>query len=107
MTHVITIACSPSRSAKSSAILNYAQHLLHRRGAHTSAIVARDLPPEDLVYARLDSPAIQAANLLLDQADGVIIATPIYKASYAGVLKAFLDLLPQNALRGKSVLPIA
>ncbi|MBV8882973.1 MAG: NAD(P)H-dependent oxidoreductase, partial [Chroococcidiopsidaceae cyanobacterium CP_BM_RX_35] len=30
-----------------------------------------------------------------------------YKAAYTGLLKAFLDLLPQEALRGKAVLPIA
>jgi FMN reductase len=36
-----------------------------------------------------------------------VIATPIYKAAYTGVLKAFLDLLPQLALTGKVVLPLA
>ena len=35
------------------------------------------------------------------------MATPVYKAAYAGVLKAFLDLLPQDALHDKVVLPIA
>ena len=34
------------------------------------------------------------------------MATPIYKASYSGVLKAFLDLLPQFAFGGKVVLPL-
>ena len=34
----------------------------------------------------------------------MLIATPIYKAAYSGVLKSFLDLLPQDALRGKTVL---
>jgi len=37
----------------------------------------------------------------------VIVATPIYKAAYSGLLKAFLDLLPADALRGKTVLPLA
>lgn len=36
----------------------------------------------------------------------MIIATPIYKAAYTGVLKVFLDLLPTNALAGKIILPI-
>jgi len=35
------------------------------------------------------------------------VASPIYKAAPAGVLKAFLDLLPQFALTGKIVLPLA
>ena len=35
----------------------------------------------------------------------VVIATPVYKAAYSGILKAFLDLLPQDGLDGKLVLP--
>jgi FMN reductase len=30
----------------------------------------------------------------------------VYKAAYTGLLKAFLDLLPQYALAGKTVLPL-
>jgi FMN reductase len=50
---------------------------------------------------------LEQPKALLEKADGVIIATPIYKAAYTGVLKAFLDLLPQKALSGKVVLPLA
>ena len=32
---------------------------------------------------------------------------PIYKAACSGLLKVFLDLLPSDILRGKSVLPLA
>ena len=41
----------------------------------------------------------------MNNADGIIIGSPVYKASYTGVLKALLDLLPENAFRGKTVLP--
>ena len=37
----------------------------------------------------------------------LVVATPVYKAAYSGVLKVFLDLLPQTALKGKTVLPLA
>jgi FMN reductase len=60
-----------------------------------------------LVFGRYDSPNLEQPKALLEKADGVIIATPIYKAAYTGVLKAFLDLLPQKALLGKVILPIA
>jgi FMN reductase len=40
-------------------------------------------------------------------ADGIVVASPIYKAAYSGLLKTFLDVLPQFALRGKVVLPLA
>ena len=37
----------------------------------------------------------------------MLISTPVYKASFAGGLKAVLDLLDEKALAGKVVLPIA
>ncbi len=74
---------------------------------HVDIISATDLPAEDLVFGRYDSPALEEPKALLANANGVIIATPIYKAAYTGVLKAFLDLLPQKSLTGKPVLPIA
>ena len=40
-------------------------------------------------------------------ADAVVVTTPVYKAAYSGLLKAFLDVLPQFALRDKVVLPLA
>lgn len=43
----------------------------------------------------------------LKSADGLIVATPIYKASFSGALKTLLDLLPERALDGKVVLPLA
>ncbi len=35
------------------------------------------------------------------------MATPVYKASFAGALKTLLDLLPERALEKKVVLPLA
>ncbi len=107
MSHITTLAGSPSRSATSAVILNYARRILKSRGVHTSAIHVRDLPAEDLLFGRTDSPDIQTAICLIEQAQAVIIATPVYKAAYSGILKTFLDLLPQNALNGKTILPIA
>lgn len=36
-------------------------------------------------------------------ADAVVLASPVYRASYSGVLKNYLDLLPVAALRDKPV----
>lgn len=63
--------------------------------------------PEDLLYARFDSPALKTLIEQLKSADGLIVATPIYKASFSGALKTLLDLLPERALDGKVVLPLA
>ncbi len=38
--------------------------------------------PEDLLYARFDSPALKTLIEQLKSADGLVVATPIYKASF-------------------------
>jgi len=43
----------------------------------------------------------------LTAADGVVLATPIYKASYSGLFKSFVDVLPNDALLGTPVLLLA
>ncbi len=50
---------------------------------------------------------MQHFQQLVAQADGLVVATPVYKASFAGALKTLLDLLPERALEHKVVLPIA
>ena len=107
MAEIVTIAGSPSAGSRSAAVLAYARRLLERHELRTAAITVRDLPPEDLIYGRADSPAIQAQVALLREARAVIVATPVYKASLSGVLKSFLDLLPPRLLSGKVVLPLA
>ncbi len=107
MANVVAIAGSPSHPFRTSAVLEYGKSILESEGLHVDLIVIRNLPAEDLLHANFVSPALNQAKGLIEQADGVIIATPVYKASYTGVLKAFLDLLAPGALSGKVILPIA
>ncbi|NLI18262.1 MAG: NADPH-dependent FMN reductase [Actinomycetales bacterium] len=51
-------------------------------------------PPADL----------RAATDSIAAADGVIALSPIHNASYAGLFKSFIDVLPEGLLRGMPVL---
>ena len=68
---------------------------------------ARDLPAQALLQADFANPELVDATGRVAQADIVVIATPIYKAAYSGLLKTFLDQLPQDGLRGKAVVVLA
>src|SRR6476469_3983949 len=107
MANVIAIAGSPSHPSRSHAVLEHVRRAVEKEGLTTATINIRDLPPEVLIQGKFDSPFLKEANDLVAQANGIIIATPVYKAAYTGVLKAYLDLLPQNALAGKIIFPIA
>lgn len=107
MPQILLISGSPATNSKSAALLRYAEEKLTQSGLTSASLSVRDFPAEDLIHARYDSPAFESLKEQVAKATGLIIATPIYKASYTGSLKALLDILPQNALRGKKVLPLA
>jgi len=52
-----------------------------------------------------DPAATAAAGQVLD-ADVLVIASPTYKASYSGLLKAFLDRLGTASLTGTAAVPV-
>ncbi len=70
-------------------------------------VSVRDFAGDDLILAKYDSPAFDSFKQQVSNAAGIIVSTPIYKAAYTGSLKALLDILPQYAFRGKTILPIA
>ena len=107
MAFIVTLAGSPSASSRTLALARHVGGLIGQRGHEVASISVRDLDPVDLVHARVDSPAIRDAIALIERADAVVVSTPVYKASFSGVLKSFLDLLPQFGLAGKVVLPLA
>jgi len=104
---VITLAGSPRFPSRSTALLTVCQRELEQRGVEVIPWNLHNFHPEDLLYARFDSPALLAFKEDLARADGLIVSTPVYKASFAGALKTLLDLLPERALEHKVVLPLA
>ncbi|MDR7318042.1 NADPH-dependent FMN reductase [Brevibacillus nitrificans] len=107
MAKIVVISGSPYKGSRLDTVLAQADRLLQEAGHQAEWIHVRDLPADDLLHVRFDSPAIVQANEKVAQADAVVIATPIYKAAYSGALKVFLDLLPQKGLENKLVLPVA
>lgn len=51
-------------------------------------------------------PAADRATAALAAATVAVVATPVYKASYTGLLKAFLDLYGPDGLAGVVVVPL-
>ncbi|MFF0836884.1 MULTISPECIES: CE1759 family FMN reductase [unclassified Streptomyces] len=48
--------------------------------------------------------ALAAAQEAVAGADGLIVVTPVFSASYSGLFKSFFDVLDRDALTGKPVL---
>jgi SsuE family FMN reductase len=106
MASVVTIVGSPSESSRTALLADYLGGRLELQGFSLTRILVRDLPAQELLHGRLTEATVAAAVSAVERADAVVVATPVYKASFCGVLKVFLDLLPQQALRGKVVQPL-
>ena len=50
---------------------------------------------------------LDAALARVTAARALVVATPVYKGSFTGLVKAFLDLLPPDALRGAVAVPVS
>lgn len=107
MATVLVISSSPSRVSRTAALARHVADDLVRDGHDVTELSLRALPAGALLGADTADPQIARAVQTVIAADALVIATPIYKASYSGLLKVFLDLLPQSALDRKVVLPLA
>jgi FMN reductase len=68
-----------------------------------SAIDLAELAP--VMFDWESGPANEATQQAT-AAEVLIVASPTYKATYTGLLKAFLDRLPPNALEGTVAIPV-
>ncbi|TWV40316.1 oxidoreductase [Streptomyces misionensis] len=69
-------------------------------------IEVRDLAVEIAHHLTNGFPggALAAAQDAVTGADGLIVVTPVFSASYSGLFKSFFDVLDKDALTGKPVL---
>lgn len=107
MTGTLIVTGSPSPKSRTARLCALVGSRLAARGVESSLLDVRMLPADDLLHARFDSPELTGALARVADARGLVIATPVYKAAYSGLLKTFLDLLPQFGLRNKVVFPLA
>ncbi|WP_406388870.1 NADPH-dependent FMN reductase [Streptomyces sp. NBC_00887] len=107
MATVLSVSGSPSATSRTARLLRHLDDRLAGQGHTVIPFDVRTLPADALLRADFGHPAVVGALDLFARADGVVIGTPIYKAAYSGLLKSLLDLLPQSALAGKTVLPLA
>ncbi|MEU9666669.1 FMN reductase [Streptomyces bobili] len=106
------VVVSAGLSAPSSTRL-LADRLAAATALHTPADVQvvelRDLAVEIAHNLTSGFPGrdLAAALRAVTEADGLIVVTPVFSASYSGLFKSFFDVLDKDALAGKPVLVAA
>lgn len=104
---VVAISGSPSPASATAELAEHALGQLPPASFAVRHIRLRDIDAQAMLGGRPDDAGLAEAIACIAAADGVIVATPIYKAAYSGLLKAFLDLLPQFGFAGKTILQLA
>jgi FMN reductase len=102
----VAVSGSPSRDSRSRRLLAHAMARLGAAGAETRILDLSELPADDLL-GRTHSSTIAAALSEVDAAHVLVIGTPVYRASYSGLLKVFFDLLTPDALAQKVAIVVA
>jgi FMN reductase len=106
MNTVAAISGSPSRQSKSRRLLAHALDRFAQHGVGGGFVDLCELPADGLLARRAD-PSVDAALAAVASARIVVVGTPVYRASYSGLLKVFFDLFPQEALAGKVAIAVA
>jgi FMN reductase len=104
---IVLLSGSPSSPSRSARLLELVGRRLNERGHDTELLTLRDLPAQALLRADTHDRVIAEAVEKVVRSKALVIATPVYKAAYSGLVKTFLDLLAQDGLLGKVVLPLA
>ena len=104
MTQIVVLSGSLNTPSRTRALLEtIAQRIAPRLRADIAVIDIAELAPSlgaAVSFDRLPGPVAEAQRQLA-AADLLVVGSPVYKASYTGLFKHFLDLLPPTHLSGK------
>ncbi|WP_423798299.1 NADPH-dependent FMN reductase [Neobacillus sp. SAB-20_R2A] len=107
MTNILIISGSPTRVSRTAAVAAFIKNILAEKGTKVEHLSVRELSAEALLHAQFNHSEINKAKKLVEDSAALIVVSPVYKASYPGILKSFFDLIPEKGLAGKTVLSIA
>ncbi|HEX4790401.1 MAG TPA: CE1759 family FMN reductase [Actinospica sp.] len=76
------------------------------RAVHVRVLELRELAVDiaNNLVTGFPNATLADALLAVERADGLIVVSPIFSASYSGLFKSFFDVLPHRSLTGKPVL---
>lgn len=104
MTKIVVLSGSLNTPSRTRALLEtIAQRIAPRLRADIAVIDIAELAPAlgaAVSFDRLPGPVAEAQRQLA-AADLLVVGSPVYKASYTGLFKHFLDLLAPTQLSGK------
>jgi FMN reductase len=104
---VVTLVGNPRSGSRTREAAVRAAGALAARIGHDGPREVVDLSAlGPLLLAPGASSGVEVALEQVAEAQVLVVASPVYKGSYTGLLKAFLDRLPGGALAGTVAVPL-
>ncbi|WP_214111200.1 NADPH-dependent FMN reductase [Acrocarpospora catenulata] len=104
---IVTLVGNPRGGSRTLAVAARAAEVLGGRLFPSAEVDTVDLAGlASQIFSPEPSPGVEVALELVRDASVLVVASPTYKGSYTGLLKAFLDRLPHQALAGKAAVPL-
>src|SRR5687768_2373070 len=104
---VVTLVGNPRSGSRTREAAVRAAGALAARIGHDGPREVVDLSAlGPLLLAPGASSGVEVALEQVAEAQVLVVASPVYKGSYTGLLKAFLDRLPGGALAGTVAVPV-
>jgi len=104
---VTAIAGSLQKPSRTEALLEAIAGELHAAlPIHTTVVKLSEIGPQvgSAMHRAALPPAAFAAVQAIEEADLLVVASPVYRASYTGLLKHLFDFVGHKALVGRPVL---
>ncbi|WP_426573711.1 NAD(P)H-dependent oxidoreductase [Aquihabitans sp. McL0605] len=103
----VVVNGSPSHPSRSRTLAEHVVGLLEDgRSGGARFVDLAELDPAALLALGSD-PGVDEAVAAVADAQILVVATPVYRATYTALTKTIFDLQPQGALAGSVVIPIA
>ncbi|SDS96263.1 FMN reductase [Friedmanniella luteola] len=103
---VVALAGNPRPGSRTLLVARTVADQLARRLGAAAPPTALDVAEVAGELFAADAPEADRYRATLAAAAVAVVATPVYKASYTGLLKAFLDRVPTGGLRGVVAVPV-
>lgn len=104
---IVAVSGGLQRPSRTQALTEAITHrLAEESGASARVLYLADLwqPLGAALWRNQLSPAALAAVEAIEQADFLVVASPVFRATYTGLFKHLFDFVDQNALVEKPVL---
>jgi FMN reductase len=104
---LVFLTTSPSATSRSTFVATQVAAAAERAGIRPTFFSVGDFDAADVLSGRTKAPSVARFLEAVSRAEGIVLSTPVYKATYSGALKAVVDLIAQDALVGRKALGIA